>query len=445
MNEERRKKEALFRYAVLGELLNRVLRRGELGRGLRERAGRVWEGPGGRERRIAVKTLQEWYYRYKHQGFDGLLPAPRSDRGRTRVLRPEIEELILKMKYEDPGRSAALVHRELELAGRLRRGEVSTSAIRRLIRRAGLTGPRMELERPVRLRWQASFCGELWQGDALHGPSLFDPASGRPVRVKIFALLDDRSRLVPYVRADFHETQTAFLTVLLGAILRRGIPRAILLDNHGSFTGSDVAVAAARLGARLVFARPYDGPSKGKIERWWRTLRAHVLDRLDLGKVTTLDDLNVRLSAWVEAEYNTRPHSSLGGKTPLEVWEEDAEEIRWVDDPGQVEEAFTDKLKRRVRHDSTCQVRGRTFEVPPELRGRSVEIHYSLLHPDRLWIEDGRTQIPIREVDPEANARRTRQGKPLEKKEEPPTTGLNPVEEILRRLTQRRKDKRDGQ
>jgi hypothetical protein len=68
-----------------------------------------------------------------------------------------------------------------------------------------------------------------------------------------------------------------------------------------------------------------------------------------------------------------------------------------------------------------------------------VEIHYSLLHPGRLWVEDGRTRIPIREVDPEANARRARRGKPSEKKEDSPPTGLNPVEEILRRLTQKKK------
>lgn len=440
MNDERRREEALFRYAVLGDLLHRSLRRGELGRALGERARKVWKGPDGQQRRIAKKTLEEWLYRYRKRGFDGLLPSPRRDRGKVRSLRAEIEELIIQMKREDPGRSAQLILEELELAGRLRRGEVSVSTIRRLLRREGLTGPRMELERPVRLRWQASCAGELWQGDALHGPSLFDPAAGRPVRVKIFALLDDRSRLVPYVRADFHETQTAFLTVLLGAILRRGIPRAILLDNHGSFTGSDVRVACAQLQTRLTFARPHDGPSKGKIERWWRTLRGRVLDRLDLERVTTLDDLNLRLSTWVESEYNTRAHSSLGGRTPLEVWEEDSDEIRWVDDPGSIEEAFTDRLERRVRDDSTCQVRGRTLEVPPELRGRSVEIRYSLLHPDRFWVEDGRTRIPLREVDPEGNARRPR--KPSEKKEEPPRTGLNPVEELLRRLTQKRKDNR---
>lgn len=441
MNDERRKQEALFRYAVLGDLLHRGLRRGELGRALTERARKLWRAPQGRERRIAKKTLEEWFYRYRRSGFDGLLPSPRRDLGKVRVLQPEAEELIIRMKREDPGRSAQLILEELELAGRLRRGEVSVSTIRRLLRRVGLTGPRMELERPARFRWQASRSGELWQGDALHGPSLFDPASGRKVRVKIFALLDDRSRLVPYVRAGFHETQRAFLTVLLGAILRRGIPRAILLDNHGSFTGSDVQVACAKLKTRLVFARPHDGASKGKIERWWRTLRARVLDRLDPQKVTTLDDLNLRLSSWVETHYNLWPHSSLGGKTPLEVWEEDAEDIHWVDDPGSIEGAFTHTLKRQVRADSTCQVRGRTFEVPSELRGRSVKIHYSLLHADRFWIEDGPTRIAIREVDPEANAHRSRERKPLQKKEQSPTTGINAVEDLLRRLTHKRKDK----
>lgn len=139
------------------------------------------------------------------------------------------------------------------------------------------------------------------------------------------------------------------------------------------------------------------------------------------------------------------PSSACGSKTPLEVWEEDAEEIRWVDDPGAVEEAFTDKLKRKVRDDSTCQVRGRTLEVPTELRGRAVDVYYSLLQPGRYWIEDGHTQIPLREVNPEENARRPRSRKPSEKKEEPPATGLNPVEDLLRRLTHKRKDKTDDE
>jgi putative transposase len=435
-------REALFRYSVIGGIVSRPLLRGELTRTLSELAGKNWTGPDGRTRIVAAKTLEEWFYRYKKLGFEGLKPQPRSDRGTSKVLSPEIQELILAMKREDPGRSAPLILRELVLAGRLNGHQVSVSAIQRLLRRKGLSGPRLELERPARLRWQASACGELWQGDCLHGPKLFDPASGREVRVKIFALIDDRSRLVTYLRAGFEETQAAFLAVLMGAVLRRGIPFGLLLDNHGSFTGSDVELACAMLGVRLNFAKPYDGPAKGKIERWWRHLREHVLDRLDSEKVRTLDDLNVRLWAWVEGEYNKKPHSSLAGKTPLEVWEEDSEEVRWVEDNAPVEKAFTARMERTARNDSTCQVRGRHYEVPTHLRGRTVKIGYSLLFPERLWVEDGETRVPLREVDPEGNARRSREKAPAPPPAAP-KTGLNAVEEFLKRVL-RPEDGKEG-
>ncbi|MGH7859348.1 MAG: DDE-type integrase/transposase/recombinase, partial [Candidatus Binatia bacterium] len=310
-------------------------------------------------------------------------------------------------------------------------GDVSVCTLRRLLKREGLSGPRLELDRPVRLRWQAERAGELWQTDACHGPALFDPASGRPVRVKIFALLDDRSRLVPYLMAGFHETQADFLAVLLGAVKRRGLPRGLLLDNHMSFKGTDVQLACAKLNIRLHFARPYDGPAKGKIERFWRHLRDHVLDRLDLSKVTTLDELNVRLWAWVEGEYHKKPHEGLSGRTPLEVWEEDAAEIRWVDDSAILDSAFTAFVERVVRNDSTCQVRGRTYEVPTHLRGRTVKIGYGLLAPECLFVVDGSTRLPLREVDPEANARRSRQGAAPAPEVPAKKTGLNPVEAVL--------------
>jgi transposase InsO family protein len=440
MTKSRAEMEALFRHGVLGELVSRALKRGELKHGLVVRAAKVWTDPLGRRRTFSPKTLEEWFYRYRKHGFEGLMPRARRDRGRCRVLSDAQQALILDMKREDPGRSARLIQRELELAGVLGKRDVSVSAIQRLLKRAGLTGPRLECPRRARYRWQASQCGELWQGDALHGPKLFDPNRGQRVRVKIFALLDDRSRLVPFLRAGFHETQSAFLTVLLGAVMRRGLPSTVLLDNHKSFTGSDVQLAAAKLNIRLTYARPYDGPAKGKIERFWRTVRGHVLDRLDRKNVDTLDDLNLRLWAWVEGEYNQRPHASLGGKTPRHVWEEDAEAIRWVEDPARLESAVLATLERRVRHDATCQVRGRTYEVPPALRGAKVKIGYSVLHPDRLWVEDAGTRVPLRIVDPEGNARRRRTRAPAPPAAVAPETGLNAVEAFLNKMIGKAKE-----
>lgn len=433
MDDQRQRDLALFRLAVLGDLVHTELRRGALRRALQKKANEPWVFPDGKTRRLAAKTIQSWLYTYRKRGFDGLLPQERKDRGSSRSIPPDLQPLILDLKREDPGRSTPLILRELENAGLMRRGDFSASAVNRLLRRHGLSGPKMELEVAARHRFVAATCGELWQGDACHGPKLFDPESGREVRVKIFGLLDDKSRLITYLRASFHERQEDFLRVLFEAVRRRGVPRSLLLDNHGSFTGADARVTCATLGIRLVHARPGDGASKGKIERFWRTLRGHVLDRLAPEAVRTIDELNLRLMAWVNGEYNLRPHSGLGGRTPLDVFEEDAGEIRFVENSAELETRFVVRLQRAVKNDSTCTVAGKVFEVPPHLRGRTVTLSYQVLRPDILWLEDGSTRVPLREIDAVANSRRPRIVK-SELPEAPKATGLNAVEGSLKRL-----------
>ncbi len=436
MNDDMRNKIALFRYGVISPLIGRRPRRGERKRTLTKLAEVVWTTPDGSERRFAAPTIGTWLDRYRNRGFEALKPRLRSDRGKVQVLTPGQIELILDMKREDPGRTAKLIQRELELAGALREGQVHVTTIQRLLRREGLSGPVTELDRPARYRWRAARSNDLWQVDAVHGPALFCPASGKKVRVKIFSLLCDRSRLIVYSQAFFEETQQAFLTVLAGAVQRRGVPAAILADNHGSFRGEDAQIACAQLAIRLVFARPYDGASKGKIERYHRTLRSQLLDRLDLEKVTTLDQLNARLAAWVEGEYNRRPHAGLDGKTPLTVWEDDASEVRWIEDEGEFARAFVATLVRRARNDSTVQIGGRVYEVPTHMRREKVTISYHLLAPERLWIDDRETRVYLREVDEVGNSERARP-KPNSKKRRTKArkTGLNAPEAFLRRMT----------
>ena len=218
MTDDERNQEALFRHAILGDVLSRNLRRGQLRPALKQLVQQTYQDPHGRMRRVAYKTLEEWYYKYRNGGFEALKPRPRKDSNRSRVLAEDIQQLILDMKREDPGRSARLILRELELAGRIRVGQASVSSVERLLRRHGLSGPRMELEQGARYRWEASTCGELWQGDALHGPLLMNPATGRAQRAIVFGLLDDRSRLIPYLEAGFGETEERFLRLLHQAI-----------------------------------------------------------------------------------------------------------------------------------------------------------------------------------------------------------------------------------
>ncbi len=435
MNEDDRTKEALFRHAILGDLLSRNLRRGELHLLLTDLSEKTFEDHRGRPRHMAFATLEEWFYKYRHGGFEGLKPTSRSDQGRSRQLSEEIEQLVVDLKREDPGRSAPLILRELELAGRINRGATSVYTIQRLLRRRGLSGPRMELDAPARFRWQASMCGELWQADALHGPALINPATGRPQRAIIFGLLDDRSRIIPYLEAGFGETEQRFLTVLYNAIARKGIPRRLLMDNHGSFTNHDLRVLCAKLDIHIVHSRPGDGPSKGKIERFWRSLRDHVVDRLNLKEVTTIDELNLRLWSYVESEYHSHPHSSLSGQTPLEVWQSDSDDIRWVNDHSRLEQAFIGEVERMARNDSTVQWRGVFYEVPPYLRRCKVKLRYSLLDVSRVSLLDANTEIPLRVVNPVANAHRSRNvSTPAADSGEKPETGLNAPDLMLQNM-----------
>src|SRR5947208_10082345 len=371
MTDDERNQEALFRHAILGDLLSRNLRRGQLRRTLKQLAQQTYQDHHGRSRRVAHKTLEEWYYKYRNGGFEALKPRPRKDRNSSRVLAEDLQQLILDIKRQDPGRAAQLILRELELAGRIAAGQASVSSVQRLLHRHGLSIPRMEWDHAARYRWEAAMCGELWQADALHGPMLMNPATGRSQRMIVFGLIDDRSRLIPYLEGGFGETEQRFLTVLYQAMARRGIVRKLLLDNHASFSGYDLRLLCARLGIHLAHSRPGDAPSKGKIERAWRTLRAQLIERLDLERVTTIE-FNLRLSTWVEMEYHHQPHSSLSGRTPLEVWEADADQIRWVEDPSQLEQHFYGEVERLVRNDSTVQWRGVFYEVRPHLRRQRV-------------------------------------------------------------------------
>jgi putative transposase len=437
MNEDDRTKEALFRHAILGDLLSRKLRRGELHLLLTDLSGKTFEDHRGRPRRIAFATLEEWFYKYRHGGFEGLKPLPRSDQGRSRKLSEEIEQLVIDLKREDPGRSASLILRELELAGRINHGKTSVYTIQRLLRRRGLSGPRMELDAPARFRWQASMCGELWQADALHGPLLINPTTGLPQRAIIFGLLDDRSRIIPYLEAGFGETEHRFLTVLYNAIARKGVPRRLLTDNHASFTNHDLRVLCAKLDIHIVHSRPGDGPSKGKIERFWRSLREHVVDRLNLKEVMTIDEVNLRLWSYVESEYHNRPHSSLSGQTPLEVWQSGAEDVRWTTDHSRLEQAFIGEVERMARNDSTVQWRGVFYEVPPYLRRCKVRLRYSLLDVGRVSLLDANTEIPLRAVNAVANAHRSRNSStPAGASEEKPKTGLNAPDLMLQNMIQ---------
>ncbi len=418
---------ALFRAGVVGALARSELSHGELAAEIRKLADRRWRSPGRRAtKQFGASTLERWYYAYRRGGLAALRPDARSDRGRARELTPAQRELLLDIRREHPGASAKLIVRTLVLDGRLATGSVSVSTVTRLYRDAKLPrGPRRDGH--TRLRWQAEHAGALWHGDVCHGPALRIGKTTKPLR--IHALLDDASRFVVALEARHTEREDDLLDLWLAALRRHGAPDALYFDNGSTYRGDELRLACERLGITLIHARPGDAPARGKMERFWRTLRQGCLDHL--GTMTSLHDVQARLLAFLDEHYHRAPHGGLFGKTPAEAWV--GAKTRALDEPT-LAVALTTTVRRRVRKDGTLDVRGLTWQLDESfLSGAVVTVAVDLAGAVAPVVEHDGRRYTLHPVDAVAAGKR-RRPPPAPP---PPTVPFDPAGALLDRLAGR--------
>lgn len=396
---------ALFRAQVIGALTRSELTRGELAAAIRKLAERKYRPPGRRaSKQYGASTFERWYYAYRMGGLDALRPDARSDRGKARELTPAQRELLLDVRREHPTASVPLILRTLVRDGRLAKGAVSQTTVLRLYRDAKL--PRgVRPSGHTRLRWQADHPGALWHGDVCHGPALRVGHTTKPLR--IHALLDDASRFVVALEAHHTEREDDMLGLLLAALRRHGAPDALYLDNGATYSGNALRLACERLGVTLIHARPGDAPARGKMERFWRTLREGCLDHM--GPMTALHDVQARLYAFLDEHYHQAPHGGLFGATPSLTWA--GATTRPVDEPT-LAAALTTRTRRRVRKDGTLDVGGRPWQLDEGfLAGTVVTVAYDMTGGAMPVVEhDGRRYV-LRPVDAVA-AGKTRRKRP---------------------------------
>ncbi len=407
--QDHAERTALFRSEVVGALTRRDLDRGELRAELAALAAQALRPPDAQHtRRFSVPTLERWYYAYRRGGLAALHPRPRSDRGRARELTPEQRELLLAIRREHPAASVPLILRTLIADGRLGAGAVSAATVARLYLEHGLD---RAAHRPgdaghTRLRWQAERPGALWHGDVCHGPALLIGGKTKPLRVH--ALLDDASRYVVALEAHHAERELDMLGLLVGALRRHGVPDALYLDNGPIYSGVALRIGCERLGITLLHARPYDPEARGKMERFWRTLRGGCLDHL--AGMTSLHDVQVRLGAFLDQHYHHAPHAGLMGKQPSAVWDA-SERDRHADPVSEdaLRRALTMRTRRRVRRDTTVSIDGRAYQLDQGfLAGRLCTVAHPLVGDDLPWVEHDGKRFDLRPVDAVVNAKRRR-------------------------------------
>jgi transposase InsO family protein len=115
----------------------------------------------------------------------------------------------------------------------------------------------------------------------MHGPLV----AGDPRQKKsyLIAFIDDHSRLVPYARFYYSEKLEVFLDAFEKALLKRGLPRKLYVDNGSAYRSKHLEHICASLGIALVHAKPYQPAGKGKIERFNRRVRQQFLPTVKSG------------------------------------------------------------------------------------------------------------------------------------------------------------------
>ena len=366
---------ALFRLSVLGPLASREeLERGEIKSLIREMASRTYSIPNSNRIYIAEGTIEAWYYAWKRGGIEALSPKIRSDKGESK-LPIAIQESILKAKREKPKRSINTIRSLLEKSGLAAKGELSRSAVHRLLQRHGLSNFHGDDEPSEERRsFVANRASDIWYGDVMHGPKF--SVSGRNRKVYLVSLMDDASRLLTHSAFCLGETAIDIEGVLKQAVLKRGLPKKLVIDNGPAYRASTLQEICARLEIRLIYCRPYHPTSKGKLEKWHSFVRSSFLSELDRRTIHSLDDLNARLWAWLDQFYHQRIHAGLGeGLSPLQRWQQDLIHIRPLGPFAYtLDKIFLHRYDRLVRKDGTVSFQGQYFEVPFELVGKKVRL-----------------------------------------------------------------------
>jgi putative transposase len=357
---DRRQAIALFRYALVREAADPMLtprQRGELVRALAERDHL---GPDGQRVRISRPTLDRWIRAWRAGGFAALLPDPTVGVPRTDA---ELLALAEALKREAPRRTAA------QIAAILAETHGTSPHARTLQRHFARRGLNRQPDgRPPRAfgRFEADQPNALWTGDALHGPVI----SGR--KAYLFAFIDDHSRLVVGYRWGVSEDTVRLEAALRAGLAARGVPDRLYVDNGSAFCSHELLRACAVLGIRLVHSRPGQPAGRGKIERFFGTVREQFLVELQArGGAADLAECNRLFAAWVEGVYHQRVHSETG-TTPLARFAVDTPPR--LPTPAELHEAFLWAAKRQVTKTATVSLHGNTYEVDPALVGAQVEL-----------------------------------------------------------------------
>lgn len=373
MEEEKKKQVATFRFKVIADLVGGVcLPNKELQTLIKEKAKRQWEIPFSDRKTISANTIRRWINHYEEGSCDikTLYPKDRDDRGGSRAIDSETGASLLQIRTELPDLGVPGILYEMEKRKIIKRvNEIKRSTVYRFFHQNG--GLKKKAAKVDRRRFEAEFPNDIWQTDVMHGPKVKIDNGWK--KTYLIAFIDDHSRLIPHATFYLDEGVKTFLKALKVAFLTRGLPRKLYTDNGSAFRSKHLDYALASLQIVLWHAKPYTPQGKGKIERFFKTVRGSFLAG---GVSQDLIELNEQFSVWLHQRYHLATHSSTGEK-PLSRFTKNIELIRAA--PENIDDHFRKVEIRKVTKDRVVHLDGRLYQAPIDLIAERVEI---VFHPD---------------------------------------------------------------
>jgi putative transposase len=376
MTEDEKIQVAVFRFSVISDFIHATsMSRREKSRLMRDKCSRKWQIPFSEKTRISRGTIGRWIRLYSNSNGDlkSLCPHDRADQGRCRAMDEETCLSLLGLKARMP---AATVPHLIEQMERSCPGRnLNNSTVYRFLHQQNMMHPRKK--NPAdRRKFEAELPNDLWQSDVMHGPKV--EVNGKQQKAYLIAIIDDHSRLIVYARFYLSEGVLSYLDALEKALARRGVPRKLYVDNGSAFRSKHLEYVCAFLSIALIHAKPYQPQGKGKIERWFKTVRSRFIPHHN---AATLADLNTAFECWLTEDYQQKVHSATG-QTPFDRFTSKMHCLRTA--PANLKDYFRKVVRRTVAKDRTITIDGRLYEGPVALIGKRVELLYHQSNPEQV-------------------------------------------------------------
>ena len=319
---------ALFRLMVLGPLASRgEIKHGEVTHIIHRLASESYNIPDSRRTHLSEHTIARWHLLWKRGGIEALNPKIRADKGKT-LISELVKNKLIMLKKDKPERSLNQLIDMIEREGLVSKATLARASVHRFLQQQQLSKRILPNQNTIERRsFVAAHAGDIWQGDVLHGPTI--QTSDGMKKTYLVSLMDDKSRLIAHSAFCFNEAALDIENVLKQAILKRGLPQKLLIDNGPAYISHSLKSICARLEIQIIYCRPYEPEAKGKLERFHRTFRAQFLSEINFSQISGLGDLNARLWAWIEGSYHMRVHGGLpDNQTPISLWRDELHHVK---------------------------------------------------------------------------------------------------------------------